>query len=97
MRFGEEYRNHPIYPFDGKGYISGNRNHPTKGGPVKSISHPDAGLKRLIRQCRNDFRRPENLKYYSEKDFREAERKYIRFCLTGDPENPARRAPEARG
>lgn len=50
---------------------------------------PDIGLRRLIRQCRNEFRSPENLNHYAEEDFREAERKYIRFCLTGNPMDPA--------
>ena len=43
------------------------------------------GLKRLVEKCRNEFRRPENTDHYSEEDFREAEKKYVRFCLTGDP------------
>ncbi|MFP4029958.1 MAG: hypothetical protein ACLFRG_11250 [Desulfococcaceae bacterium] len=46
---------------------------------------PDIGLRRLIRRYRNEFRNPENLNHYAEEDFREAERKYIRFCLTGNP------------
>jgi hypothetical protein len=61
---------------------------------MKNHCAPDAGLKRLIRKCRNEFRCPENTHHYSEKDFHEAERKYIRFCLTGDPVDPAQRAAE---
>lgn len=43
------------------------------------------GLKRLVEKCRNEFRRPENTEYYSKEDYREAEKKYVRFCLTADP------------
>jgi hypothetical protein len=56
---------------------------------MKHTVSPDIGLRRLIRQCRNEFRSPENLNHYTEEDFREAERKYIRFCLTGNPVDPA--------
>jgi hypothetical protein len=59
------------------------------GGTMDHNVSPDIGLRRLIRQCRNEFRSPENLNHYTEEDFREAERKYIRFCLTGNPVNPA--------
>lgn len=52
---------------------------------MKHNVSPDIGLRRLIRRCRNEFRNPENLNHYAEEDFREAERKYIRFCLTGNP------------
>ncbi len=42
------------------------------------------GLKRLVEKCRNEFRRPENTEFYSEEDYRKAEKKYVRFCLTGE-------------
>lgn len=44
-----------------------------------------SGLKQVVEKCRNEFRKPENIEHYSEEDYREAERKYVRFCLTGDP------------
>jgi len=40
------------------------------------------GRKLLVRKYRKKFRTGENLKYYSSKDYRRAEKKYIRFCLT---------------
>lgn len=43
------------------------------------------GLKRLVQKCRKEFRRKENLAYYDHRDLKVAERKYIQFCLTGDP------------
>lgn len=41
------------------------------------------GTKRLIRYCKEIFRQPENLEYYSEADYKRAERKYVRYCLFG--------------
>ena len=41
-----------------------------------------SGKKRLIRQYRKKFRTRENLNHYSDKDFRAAEKKYLKFCLT---------------
>jgi hypothetical protein len=43
------------------------------------------GINRLLQECRKRFRIPENLNYYSEKDFREAEKKFIRLCFIGGP------------
>jgi hypothetical protein len=39
------------------------------------------GLKLVIDKCRRRFRIPENLYHYSEEDYREAERKYIKYNL----------------
>lgn len=44
------------------------------------------GLQRLINKFRREFKRPENTKFYSEKDYKEAERKYVKLCLQGKPE-----------
>jgi len=41
------------------------------------------GLQALIRKYHTKFHRPENTNYYSEEAYREAERKFIRFCLLG--------------
>ena len=40
------------------------------------------GIDRLLDKYRERFRIPENLDHYSEADFHEAERQYLRFCLT---------------
>jgi len=40
------------------------------------------GIDRLVDQYRERFRIPENLNHYSDADFHEAERQYLRFCLT---------------
>ena len=44
------------------------------------------GIKVLVEKCRNEFRRPENTNHYAENDYKEAERKFIKFCLHGNPE-----------
>ncbi len=42
-----------------------------------------AGLKSLINKYRKLFRTPENLNHYSEEDYKEAERKFLKFSLFG--------------
>ena len=41
------------------------------------------GLKLLINECRKNFRIPENLDHYSAEDLRDAEKKYVKYCLNG--------------
>jgi hypothetical protein len=38
----------------------------------------------LVEKCRNEFRRPENTDYYAQEDYKEAERKFVKFCLNGN-------------
>lgn len=45
------------------------------------------GIKLLIEKYRDEFRRPENTDYYTEQDYKEAERKFVKFCLLGNPEH----------
>lgn len=47
-------------------------------------SNTNQGIRLLIQKCRNEFRRPENIDFYSENGFKEAEKKYVKYCLTGD-------------
>lgn len=42
-----------------------------------------SGIEQLVEKCRIEFRRPENTKFYSKVDYKEAERKYVKFCLNG--------------
>jgi hypothetical protein len=44
------------------------------------------GIELLLEKCRYEFRRPENTDYYAEHDYKEAERKFVKFCLRGTPE-----------
>lgn len=39
------------------------------------------GIKLLIQNLKRAFRIPENLEHYSEEDFQEAEKKFLKFCL----------------
>jgi hypothetical protein len=48
----------------------------------------DKGIKLLIRIYRTKFRE-ENRGFYSEEDYREAERKYVIFRLTGESRSQA--------
>ncbi len=48
---------------------------------MKSQSKKNDGKKALIKKYRDFFRLPENLHYYSPEDFKEAERKFIKYAL----------------
>ena len=41
------------------------------------------GIDRLVRDCRIKFRIPENLNHYAEMNFREAEKKFVKYCFNG--------------
>lgn len=44
-------------------------------------SRTNEGLRRLVEQGRKSFRIPENLEFYSEKDLKCAEKKFIKLCV----------------
>jgi len=50
---------------------------------VMMADTPDrtTGIKLLIQNLKKEFRIPENLEHYSEEDFKEAEKKFLKFCL----------------
>ncbi len=48
-------------------------------------SKEDKGIRLLIQKFRNEFKRRENINFYSEDDFKEAEKKFVKFCLKGNP------------
>ncbi len=52
---------------------------------MDNSSNTDQGIRMLIQKCRKEFRRPENINYYTENDFKEAEKKFLKYCLTGNP------------
>ncbi len=54
---------------------------------MDTLSNTDQGIRLLIQKYRNEFRRPENIEYYDEKAFKAAEKKYVKFCLTGNPKS----------
>ena len=51
---------------------------------MANSSNTDRGIQLLIKKYRTKFRRPENIDYYTENDFKEAEKKFVKFCLTGN-------------
>jgi hypothetical protein len=48
------------------------------------------GIELFLEKCRNEFRRPENTDYYEEDDYKEAERKFVKFRLSGNLERERR-------
>jgi len=54
---------------------------PDREVPMEDLKTKTNGRKLLVREYRRKFQTRENLKYYSPKDYRRAEKKYIRFCL----------------
>ncbi len=41
------------------------------------------GIRRLVESGRKAFRRSENLNFYSEEDYKAAEKKFIKLCIIG--------------
>ena len=41
------------------------------------------GIEKLVAKWRTEFRRSENVDYYTEIDYQEAERKYVKYRLNG--------------
>ena len=54
---------------------------------MKKTSKKATGIKLLIKKYQEIFRIPENLGYYSEPDFRAAERKFLKWALNGGESN----------
>ena len=48
---------------------------------MKINSIENAGIRLLLKKYKELFRIPENLNYYSEKDYRIAEKKFIKYAL----------------
>jgi len=52
-----------------------------------------AGISNFLRSYKAVFRTPENLNYYTQADFRAAEKKFLKFVLLGhDPAKDERRS-----
>ena len=47
------------------------------------VENKGQGIKLLVKRCREEFHRPENTEYYSEEDYKAAERKFVKNCLIG--------------
>jgi len=50
---------------------------------MANSSNKNQGIRLLVQKCREQFRIAENLDHYSEMEYREAERKYVKLCLRG--------------
>jgi len=48
---------------------------------MKSDAKEDTGIQLLLKKYRNVFRIPDNQKYYSERDYEAAERKFLQYAL----------------
>ena len=57
-----------------------------EGGSMNNSTSATNGIELLVEKCRNEFRRPENTDYYAQEDYKEAERKFVKFCLNGNIE-----------
>lgn len=55
------------------------------------------GIETLLSRHKQSFRIPENLNHYSEADFREAEKKYLKLCITEGRCNLSARASNNHG
>ena len=50
----------------------------TDGGGTLRI---DSGIKKLVNSYKRAFRIPENLNFYSEEDYKKAERKFVKIAI----------------
>jgi len=48
---------------------------------MRTDSRTNRGIKSLVRLYKNIFRSPENLNHYSKRDYRKAERKFLKYAL----------------
>ena len=39
------------------------------------------GIKLLVQKCRKEFRRTENKDFYTDEDYKAAERKFVKYCF----------------
>jgi hypothetical protein len=49
---------------------------------MEKLTPRQNGIETLLWQHKKTFRIPENINYYSEEDFRAAEKKYLKLCIT---------------
>lgn len=54
---------------------------------MEKTSKKPTGIELMIEKYKEIFRIPENLRHYSETDFRTAERKFLKWALGGGESN----------
>jgi hypothetical protein len=52
---------------------------------MEPAGKPGDGLELLVEKWRSEFQRPENTNFYTQNDYKEAERKFIKHCLSNGP------------
>ena len=50
-------------------------------GEMDNYFNSEEGIKLLIRKYRKEFRRKENTDFYTDEDYKAAERKFVKYCL----------------
>ena len=63
---------------------------------MESTSHITSGIELLVKECRHEFQRAENVEYYSKEDYHEAERKYVKLCIAGFTKSTSSQTPRDR-
>jgi hypothetical protein len=53
---------------------------------MDDLDGPASGLEQLVNKWRAEFQRPENTDFYTEVDYKEAERRYVKLRLKGWPD-----------
>ena len=56
-----------------------------EGLAVKANQCEDSGMRLLLKRYRKIFRIPENTYYYSTEDYKDAERKFVKYMLRENP------------
>ncbi len=55
---------------------------------MRKESNKNVGIELLVKRCKKEFRIPENLNFYSQEDYRMAERKFIKHTLFDEGSKP---------
>ena len=50
---------------------------------MDKVKTGNTGIKKLIKKGKEQFRINENVSFYSEKDYKRAEKKFIKVCVLG--------------
>ncbi len=58
------------------------------GDVMRNESNKNVGIELLVKRCKEKFRIPENLNYYSQEDYRMAERRFIKHTLYDEGSKP---------
>ena len=48
---------------------------------MEKHSNSNKGIKLLVQKCRKEFRQTEDKQFYTDSDYKVAERKFVKYCL----------------